>query len=193
MVHIYVLKLEREKYYIGKTNNPQMRLENHFNSNGSAWTKIYKPLEIIEILSDCDDYDEDKYTIKYMEKYGINNVRGGSFCSIKLSRENINTIKQMIRGSMDKCYICGKTGHFANECKEDENEVNNDDRCFRCHRKGHYSGNCFARTYENGEIIGDNKIVNCYKCGRDGHYANQCHNNNNNYNNKKRKRDCCIS
>lgn len=79
MVYIYVLELVDNKYYVGKTDNPQFRLESHFNSNGAAWTKKYKPINIIELIPNCDDYDEDKYTLKYMEKYGINNVRGGSF------------------------------------------------------------------------------------------------------------------
>ena len=39
MVFIYALKLEKGKYYIGKTNNPKFRLESHFNSNVSEWTK----------------------------------------------------------------------------------------------------------------------------------------------------------
>ena len=73
MVFIYVLELENNKYYIGKTDNPQFRLESHFNSNGAAWTKKYKPINIIELIPNCDDYDEDKYTLKYMEKYGIDN------------------------------------------------------------------------------------------------------------------------
>jgi hypothetical protein len=93
MVNIYILKLESNKYYIGKTNNPKFRIENHFNSNGSQWTKLYKPLELIELITNCDDYDEDKYTRIYMDKYGINNVRGGSFCSIELSNETINFLK----------------------------------------------------------------------------------------------------
>jgi len=86
MVFIYILQLEKGKYYIGKTNNPQFRLESHFNSNGSEWTKIYKPLKVLEINPNCDNYDEDKYTRIYMDKYGINNVRGGSFVSVKLSK-----------------------------------------------------------------------------------------------------------
>ena len=62
MVFIYIIQLEQGKYYIGKTNNPQFRLESHFNSNGSEWTKIYKPLKVIEVKPNCDDYDEDKIT-----------------------------------------------------------------------------------------------------------------------------------
>ena len=41
MVYIYVLKLEQEKYYIGKTNNPEFRINDHFNNIGSEWTKKY--------------------------------------------------------------------------------------------------------------------------------------------------------
>ena len=85
--------LEKQKYYIGKTSNPQFRIESHFNSFGSAWTKKYKPLKIIEIKSNCDIYDEDKITLQYMHKYGINNVCGGSFISVKLDNSEIEIIK----------------------------------------------------------------------------------------------------
>jgi hypothetical protein len=88
MVYIYVLKLENNKYYIGKTETPKFRIENHFSSNGSEWTKLYKPIKIIEIIPDCDNYDEDKYTKIYMDKYGINNVRGGSYVQIELNEDN---------------------------------------------------------------------------------------------------------
>ena len=36
MVFIYVLQLQDKKFYIGKTDNPQFRLNSHFNYNGSA-------------------------------------------------------------------------------------------------------------------------------------------------------------
>jgi len=111
-----VLELDGNKYYVGKTTNPDFRLETHFDVGGSAWTIKYKPIKLIELITGCDNFDEDKYTLKYMEKYGIDNVRGGSFCEIKLSEENTNTIKRMLAGSTDKCYICGKTGHFVSEC-----------------------------------------------------------------------------
>lgn len=118
MLYIYILELESNKYYIGKTTNPEYRLETHYDGDGSAWTHKYKPIKLIEIFGGCDNFDEDKYTLKYMEKYGINNVRGGSFCEIILNQENINTIKRMITGSTDKCFICGKSGHFVSDCED---------------------------------------------------------------------------
>ena len=71
MVYIYILYLEQNKYYIGKTTNPGFRLEDHFNSEGSVWTKKYKPVKVIELIENCDGFDEDKHTLKYMEKYGV--------------------------------------------------------------------------------------------------------------------------
>jgi hypothetical protein len=113
-----MLELENKKYYVGKTTSPDFRLEQHFNSSGSQWTKKYKPTKILQIIPNCDSFDEDKYTLKYMSLYGIDNVRGGSFCKIKLDNNDITTINHMINGSTDKCYVCGKDDHFANDCNK---------------------------------------------------------------------------
>lgn len=117
MVFIYALKLQNNKYYIGKTNNPSFRMEDHFKSNGSAWTKKYKPIQLVELIPNCDDYDEDKYTRKYMDKYGIENVRGGSFVSIELDSSTIEHLTKMSDGTNNRCFKCGENGHFANACK----------------------------------------------------------------------------
>jgi hypothetical protein len=122
MVYIYILELENNKYYVGKTTNPGFRLEQHFNNSGSQWTKKYKPIKILEILSNCDDYDEDKYTKMYMDKFGINNVRGGSYVQIKLNKVTITSLEKMNRGTTDKCFLCGKKGHFVKDCKEKCND-----------------------------------------------------------------------
>ena len=161
MVFMYILELENKKYYVGKTTNPKFRLNQHFNSSGSRWTKKYKPIKVLELISDCDDYDEDKYTMQYMKSYGINNVRGGSFCELKLNKSNSETISKMINGASDKCFICGNKGHFAKECRNDEDNfyksleqfLCDNDLCFRCFRKGHYESNCYAKKTIIGQTI----------------------------------------
>tara|TARA_B110000305_G_C19389824_1_gene614210 strand:- start:752 stop:1498 length:747 start_codon:yes stop_codon:yes gene_type:complete len=123
MVFIYILKLEQNKYYVGKTNNPTFRMDDHFSGGcGSSpwwpvWTQKYAPIKILEVIPNCDDYDEDKYVKIYMKKYGIDNVRGGSYSQIKLIAEQFTIIERELISSMDECFRCGLRGHFIKDCK----------------------------------------------------------------------------
>jgi predicted GIY-YIG superfamily endonuclease len=116
---IYVLKLCDEKYYVGRTENVSVRVRSHFDGvGGAAWTKKYRPIDVCETFVSHDPFDEDKTTLEYMKKYGVENVRGGSFCRVSLTNSEKHTIQQMLRGSDDRCFKCGESGHFAKDCTE---------------------------------------------------------------------------
>lgn len=117
---IYILKLNNDKYYVGRSSmdNYQNRINSHFANKGAAWTRKFGVLEIDKILLDSQPYDETRYTLIYMEKYGIDNVRGAEFSRIDLSKETKKLIERAIFNESDVCYLCGSYKHFANDCKE---------------------------------------------------------------------------
>lgn len=121
---VYVLKLENDKYYVGRTTKPVTeRFNEHLSGQGSAWTALHKPIRIIENIEYADDFDEDKYTKKYMSLYGINNVRGASYVSVELSEFQIKSLEQELCSSQNKCFKCHEPGHYANQCgKSTQNE-----------------------------------------------------------------------
>lgn len=115
---IYTLQLENNKYYIGKSKNISNRILQHFSEQGSSWTKSYKPIKVISQIPSTDAFDEEKYTLLAMDRYGIDNVRGGSYCRLILSKHEIEKAQQIIYSICDKCYRCGEQKHTASECDD---------------------------------------------------------------------------
>lgn len=116
MTTIYTLELEHGKYYVGRSTFPKKRILAHFTTNGSEWTKLHPPVRVIsQILG--DEFDEEKHTLIAMNTYGVDNVRGGSYCTLTLSKFEKEKAQQTIWSIMDKCYKCGNVGHFAKNCQ----------------------------------------------------------------------------
>lgn len=132
--YIYVLEQEENKYYIGKSSKPLTRTGEHMasfiysdlnsntnkssSSSGAAWTEMYKPVKILRIIVSYDEFDEDLHTLRYMKDHGIDNVRGGSFCELNLSHDNVVTLSKMLAGAGNKCYFCGSEDHYIASCPQ---------------------------------------------------------------------------
>lgn len=72
------------KYYVGISLNLNLRLGQHFNEDGSKWTKTYKPVKLIEVIYPAASITEKTKTLEYMKKYGWENVRGYSWCQVDM-------------------------------------------------------------------------------------------------------------
>ena len=144
MATIYVIKYDGDKYYIGESK----RMGEHVLGKGSVITKD-KSIKFIEQFVKEDAQDENKYTKQYMFKYGIDNVRGGSFCSETLSPETIAMLEKEKATALNTCYQCNQLGHFANNCPL---------KCPFCH----------------GPHLGKDCELICNYCGDKGHMIDDC-------------------
>lgn len=95
---IYVLLLENDKWYIGYTKRVNYdRISEHFSNNGSKWTKIYKPIQVI-LFTEGELDDEKKMTLEYMKKYGWTNVRGGPWCRVEMKKPPSELTRNVVVG-----------------------------------------------------------------------------------------------
>jgi len=125
MLTIYILKLEHDCYYVGKTNNYNKKINDHLTNNGALWTKLHKVIGEDKIIHNCSPFDEDRYVKEYMAKYGIDKVRGGCYVTEELSKEQYNLLTKEIWAATDACTRCGRKNHFIKDCYSKTDIYNN--------------------------------------------------------------------
>jgi predicted GIY-YIG superfamily endonuclease len=188
--NIYILKLEGGKFYVGKTENPMKRYQEHLNGSGSAWTKLYKPIGIEKVIENASPFDEDRYVKEYMFKHGIENVRGGAYVTLSLPEFQEEALKSELWGASDKCTTCGRKGHWAKNCyartdvsgndivyeSETESESESEEEvisCADCNKEFRTDYQFEKHTCRPSYF--NKKQGACYRCGHFGHYASQCY------------------
>ena len=176
MVNIYVLKLERGKFYVGKTKHTVQRLKQHWDGDGAAWTRKYEMKDLHRWYPDKKDADENRITLQMMAEHGVRNVRGGDWCNIKM---NAGAIRKLEKKCRSKKKAPAKKKATTRGCK-------------RCGRDGHTRSRCYAWTTVDGVDITTESWVyrpkkkakkrkakrrarRCGRCGREGHYRPNCY------------------
>ena len=175
---LYILQLEDDKWYVGKSADVTARFTQHCSGSGSAWTREYAPIRIAETRPITSPHDETNVTKDLMKKYGVDNVRGGAYTAVDLPDEQVSAIRHELRSSSDACYSCGKKGHFASRCpaKKEEDAVW---CCNYCSREfateavaTAHEERCTSKKASAREASDD---VVCYRCGHSGHYSPECY------------------
>lgn len=87
LIIIYILELEKDKFYVGKSRNFERRLNQHTFGKGSAWTQLYKTTKVhktfqFSVNSEFEEIEkENEVTLQLMKERGWQNVRGGWWCN----------------------------------------------------------------------------------------------------------------
>ena len=170
MYQVYILKLENDKYFVGYTKDISKIKE---SIKDFEWIQRHPLIKILKIIYNCDKYDVDKYTKKFMELYGIDNVRGGTYYHADLSQETLNSLKQELEILNKQIYIKSQEEDFIHKdddtyFDEVENEFEIINKCARCGSNDHHTYDCYV------EHIGNGKIKRCTNCKDYGHLAKEC-------------------
>lgn len=111
---VYILRLECDKWFISHTSKENFNVQDLVTD--LEWLVRYPPVELIECVVG-DTFEENKQTIKYMQKYGIQNVRGGIHTACTLHTGAIRQIKKQIWQAEGACARCGRRTH-GSDCLE---------------------------------------------------------------------------
>ena len=169
--NIYILSLVENKYYIGYTDNIKKRVQEHIDGKGSSFTKKYRPTSLVKVHENVSPLKVDKYVIKYMQKFGINNVRGGSYKNVELKQSQIDQLeKQDIAvpkyPKINKNLIdtINLDELLIDDIKKDKVLKipirNANGTCFKCLKDGHYMPQCRETTDKFGNRFEEEEDMN---------------------------------
>jgi hypothetical protein len=106
-VSLFLLELEHGKFYAGASSDPVKALEECRERLGSfsQWTQIHRPVRLREVVRVAQVVDLDVYVRKWMLQYGVENVRGGSWSSVRLTDKD----RQVLSVELPRqggCVVC---------------------------------------------------------------------------------------
>ena len=113
--NIYVMKLQDDCWYVGKTEDIPKDIKRHFTQTKIPWMLLHKPIFMESCYRNASPFDEDRYTKEYMLKYGVDKVRGGTYTAPYLAAEQRQAIQRELWGVQGLCIVCGEP-HASNEC-----------------------------------------------------------------------------
>ena len=163
MEFIYVLKCQKDTFYIGKTYNVQIEYNEHLDGTICDFTKQNKPCDIDSIFELTSDISLELVISKYIIKFDKK--------SIFFQECKTKEIKKYIKNDNKKC-ICNKSKHSFDKCTLNQKDkfwtkilnkifqnfsktCNDNNTCYRCGYYGHLMENCYARIHIDGNLLDD--------------------------------------
>ncbi len=189
--HGYAILCEKNKFYIGRIDADgaktiKDRYHEHEMGVGCEWTRLYRPIKLLEKEMDQDKWDEDNMVLRYMEKYGKENVRGGSYSQIQLTRAQCFALDKKFKSINDVCFTCGSKEHFANACPDKHKQRNEfkasgnykpaSKRQSKTMASKPYARPSKSKLDTNIKSKHTTSKLVCFRCGRSTHMAYNCKN-----------------
>ena len=81
--YVYILELENANWYVGYSQDIQVRIASHFLGAGSFWTQKHKPVAVHSVKPG-DTMLETLTTVGLMCVKGWERVRGGPYCCTEM-------------------------------------------------------------------------------------------------------------
>ena len=154
---LYVLKCEAGKWYIGRSANVAKRFQQHMDGKGAKWTQLHRPITIHEVRNIVGEAEsaENDLACEYMQKYGIENVRGGEYSAVEFRSWDIQEIKRKLDTFVAPTVISPTVISQTVIAPT----VISPMLCSRCGRNNHTIQKCYASTFVNGTRIPKPKAV----------------------------------
>lgn len=122
---VYVLRLQDNRFYVGKTINAKKCYQDHIDGIACEWTKQYPPIMMDKIVPNATD--EMVYILlkEYRLKYGATNVQGEEPMNPFLlpsypliNPECLSYVLSLMKKQegINGCYQCGRMGHNGWDC-----------------------------------------------------------------------------
>lgn len=147
--NIYVLELEDKRFFVHSilsNNGLYPRQQSQFDSISSNINEVlrtcsslydyvnkYRPIQIVETIYSADPLQIDRFVLSYMIKYGIENVRGGSYSELVLpdymakSAETqiavMSTMTGEVSAMIDELVVCSAESLAKEVAEFDKYEV----------------------------------------------------------------------
>ena len=96
---IHVIKQNNSKYSVVLTeeSNPSKVMSNMEKELGTMWTIRNRPHHVKCSYPDMDEWDIEDMVLLAMVKYGVENVRGGSYKNEMLSRDELTIAERNVK------------------------------------------------------------------------------------------------